>query len=181
MLPAPYLRPSLACLAPRLVPDLCSPLPPHPPALICSAFPFKQMGHLSSPGFLFTGPSLETAPKPKDNDFSSQAGSEGVNPITPPAEEPWVWGAALGWGETIRLKRSLASPSDTPSPAHATDLAVKQLSWCLWKKRQPSVGSCLTLEAGPAICPRSRGLLTASAVPRTSGCGWDPEGAGRAS
>ena len=139
------------------------------------------MGHLSSTGFLFTGPSLETAPKPKDNDFSSQVGSEGVNPITPPVEEPWVWGAALGWGETIRLKRSLASPSDTPSPAHATDLAVKQLSWCLWKKRQPTVGSCLTLEAGPAICPRSRGLLTASAVPRTSGCGWDPEGAGRAS
>lgn len=58
---------------------------------------------------------------------------------------------------------------------------MKQLSWCLWKKRQPSVGSRLTLEAGPAICPRSRGLLTASAVPRTSGCGWEPEGAGRAS
>ena len=136
------------------------------------------MGHLSSPGFLFTGPSLETAPKPKDNDFSPQVGSEGVNPITPPGEEPWVWGGALGlgrspwpgkqptaWGESLGLKRSLASPSDTPSPAHVTVLGVKQLSWCLWKKRQPSVGSRLTLEAGPAICPRSRGLLTAAPCP----------------
>ena len=101
-LPVLYRRLSLPCLSPLLVPDLCSPLPPRPPVLICSAFLFKQMGHLSSPGFLFTGPSLETAPKPKDNDFSPQVGSEGMNPVTPPGEEPWVWGGAPGLGSSPR-------------------------------------------------------------------------------
>lgn len=115
-------RPHLSPIPPRPL----LPLPLAHPALICSPFPFKQTGNLSSLRSFSWAP-WKPHPPPKPRTMVSvqkralRAGSS--------HSERRREGAGNIKAQPA-LKRNTASPSDALPPASVMDLGAKQLGWC---------------------------------------------------